>query len=538
MMTAVLDRTPSSARQSDWRFLLPRAEGRAFEHLLLFGGSPELAASLLDLRVANRVSCEVRRGERADAVIVLAGAAESLETAAPCVSDNGVLYCEIDRRTPRQFGVTPANALRRARRHGLTPTAAYWVKPGFPERQMYLPLDAQCAFQWYLDTLFRSTTRPRRALRAGLRALARDRAGLARFAPCFAITAVRGSARFPAVLERAYHEGIWNGNATQPVLLAHGAAEWSRVALLLFDTNARCPKAVLKLPRRSLFNPQIEWEHKILRQLGFGLPDAMRESLPVSALFRWNDLAVSVETCVTGATLSSRTGAADNDALEDLHLTASWLASFHRQTTIETVPARAWLNRHLINGICADYAATFGLTGAERQLFATLSSCLERADLGMMPIVWQHMDFGPWNVYRDSNRLSVIDWEMARRGPALADLLYFATHWGSAVAKSAGDADGLDHFASLFCAPSSPNAFVRAIRREIAEYMRGLDVGTSLFAFLLFYTFLEQALDRAGRFKTLECANGASRAGNRYVGYLGVLAQHANALFTEEAGRA
>jgi hypothetical protein len=533
MMDAIVMQSTACARQVDWRFLLPQPEGRAFEHLLLMGGSAAIEASILDLGVAQRVSRTLRHGDRADALIVLAGATESLDTAARHLDHNGVLYWEIDRRVPGQFGITPARALRQVKRQGLNPAAAYWVKPGFPVRQMYLPLQAGGAFRWYLDTLYRTPTRLRRIGGAALRALATARRGLAAFAPCYAITAVRGTTRPPALIERAGLAGVPIGEANQPVLLAYGDTEWNRLVLLLFHPNASGPTAAIKLARTPVFNQQVEWEHDILRELGSNLAPPIRRSVPTSALFRWNGLAVSAETCVTGSSLSSRAGPAASGALKDLRLAVAWLASFHRETTIDSVPARPWLTERLVNGMCADYAATFGLTADESRLFATLSRRLEMARPGLLPIVWQHADFGPPNVYLDRSHVSVIDWETARRGPALADLLYFVMEWSAAAAGRATDAERLAHFESLFCA-SPADLLTRAVHGEIAEYMRRVDLASSLFAFLLVYTFLEKALERTRRLAKLERADAAGRAGNRFVAYVGVLAQHAQRVFREE----
>lgn len=534
MMDAIFTPPTACARQIDWRFLLPQPEGHPFEHLALMGGSTEIEASILDLGVAQRVSRRLRHGDRADALIVLAGATESLDTAARHLDHNGVLYWEVDRRVPGQFGMTPARALRRVKQHGLNPAAAYWVKPGFPARQMYLPLQAGRAFRWYLDTLYRTPTCRRRMVGTALRALAAAGRGLAAFAPCYAITAVRGTTRPPALIERACMEGLSISHANQPVLLAYGETEWNRIVLLLFDPNASVPTAAIKLPRTPVFNQQVEWEHDILRELSSNLAPPIRRSIPTSALFRWNGLAVSAETCVTGSSLSSRAGPAANDALEDLRLTVAWLASFHRETTIDTVPAREWLTQRLVNGMCADYAATFGLTDAETRLFATLSQRLDVAGPGLLPIVWQHGDFGPPNVYLDRSHVSVIDWETARRGPALADLLYFVTDWSAAAAGRASDTERLEHFESLFCAGSPADALTRAVHGEIAEYMRRVGLPASLFGFLLVYPFLEKALERARRLAKLGRPDAARRAGNRFVAYVGVLAQYAHRLFGEE----
>jgi hypothetical protein len=544
--------TPSVARASevDWRFLLPIGAGPPLEHLVLMGGSADLEATLVELGVADRVSRMPRHGDLADAVILLAGATESLEEAAQYVGPGGVLYAEVDRRARQNWSVTPGRALRRMRQLGLNPTATYWVKPNFTHRQMYLPLDVLGAFRWYLDTLFRSRnvgsrrdptsqrwlagplSRTGRApLSAALRALAAHRRGLSAFAPCFAITAVRGATRLPAVIDRARLEGIATGDATVPVLLAHGRTEWNRIVFLLFDAGGSTPRAALKIPRLTAFNEPNQWEHTMLHELGSTLGPSLRASIPASTLFWWNDLAVSAQTCVTGASLDSRAGPTASQAFEDLSLTAAWLAAFHQETTVGRMPARAWFRERLVNGLCTEYAATFGLTSAEASLFDRLSRCLDAVGSDTVPIVWQHGDLCPPNVYRNRRDVAVIDWETARRGPALADLLSFVAYWAAAVDARHTNASRLDHFERLFCAAPPASPFVRAVHAEVAEYMRRLEVLPSLFSFLLVYTFLEKALEEPRRRTRLTGLHAGDRRENLEVGYVGVLARHAGTLF-------
>jgi GT2 family glycosyltransferase/aminoglycoside phosphotransferase (APT) family kinase protein len=538
--------TPATASVTDvdWRFLLPHAPRGSFEHLVLLGGSPALERLLLQLGVARRVSRMPVDGDQGDAVIVLAGATESVDGAARHLGANGVLYWEIDRRNRGCLGVTPGHAARRMRRLGLSPTGSYWVKPGFTNRQMYLPLGAVSAFRWYLETLYRSRT-PRRLLNGILRALALDRRGLTAVAPCFAVTAVRGPARAPALIERARQEGISIAADALPVLLAHGRAEWNRVVFLLFASDAPHPTAALKVPRLPVFNEQTAWEHHVLDELRAHVGPSLGESLPASTLFRWNELMVSMQTCVAGASVHSRSGPAATGPLEDLRLTADWLAAFHRETAIERVPARQWIAENLINGVCAEYAATFQPTAAETRLFETLSRRLDTVDEATVPIAWQHADFCPPNVYLNRSQVSVIDWETARRGPAVVDLLSFITYWGAAIAGCMTDTQRVEHFEALLCAPALASPFVQAVHAEIADYMRRLNVPRWLLPFLLVYTFLEKALEEPRRRARLEGSGASDRTGNLEAAYVESLARHADSLFgiaasvgEREAGRA
>jgi hypothetical protein len=69
MDTTVL--TQASAREADWRFLLPQPDAGMFEHLLLLSGSPELGAHVAGLGIARRVSRGSGGGPAADVVVLL-----------------------------------------------------------------------------------------------------------------------------------------------------------------------------------------------------------------------------------------------------------------------------------------------------------------------------------------------------------------------------------------------------------------------------------------------------------------------------------
>jgi hypothetical protein len=535
-----------SLRSVDWRFLLPAPQprevrlqpdrGKKFQHLVLLGGSRDDEICVHNLALADRVSTTVEQGTAADAVIVRAEATVSIEDAMRALVPGGVFYWEIDRRRKRYLGLTPARADRRMSALGLQVTDAYWVKPGFRDCTMYLPLAARGAFDWYLKTLYRPMTPLRRVVKGGLRALSASRA-LASTVPCYAVVGGRGRPSGPALLEQVSRERLAGIDRLQPVVLAHGAAEWNRLAVLLFEPGSDRPSVALKFPRQATFNRGVESEHTLLRQLAWRLGPALRASIPASSLFYWDDLAVAIETCVPGASLSSR---ATNGAgaVEDLCLVVDWLSSFHDATILETAPAAPWLREHLINGVCRDFVATFDATSTERDLFARLARHLETANLGTLPIVWQHTDLGPWNVYRDSNRISVIDWEIARRGPGLADLLYFVTHWSTAVTGHLEGGARVRHFESLFFS-SNDSTLSAAIHQGLAEYMQHAGIAPSLLPYLLVYTILEQALDRKHRFELMDdVATASSRDGNRYIDCLDVVARHLDQLLPAEVQRA
>jgi hypothetical protein len=522
------------AREADWRFLLPPADGGVFEHLLLLGGSSELGAYVADLGIARRVSRFPDNENPADLVVVLADADVSIDSLAPQIADQAVLYIEVDRRLPGRRMLTPRRVMRMLTGRGLAISGAYWVKPGFPRRDMYLPLGRRRTLRWYLDSVYRATSPARRVFKRALRQLACSDGAFAAAVPCFAIVAGSGiSRRLPALVERMCGA---RDDRVEPVLLATGEADWNRLVFLLFDGDADRPTSVVKLPRTINFNHAVEREHAVLRDVSAMLPVPLLASIPASTLVRVGERSVTAETCVIGTSVASRSGPRAAGALDDLRCVAAWLTRFHRETTRGHAEAAQWVARELAGRLCGEYAALFGVTPRERDLF---DAALRSVDVGSgeLPIVWHHADFGPWNIYRAGAHVSVIDWESARRGPALADLLYFVSHWSSAVRGHDTAADRVRHFESLFCAPMPADTIGRAICAELLDYMRAVGVPPALLPHVLLYTVVEQAIERGRRLQKTGGTAPRDIAANEYIGKVDALARHADLLFRESRSR-
>ena len=440
---------------------------------------------------------------RGRTVTALANTNVSIDSVARSVGPDDALYWEVDRRTAPQLALTPARACRKLKRLGLSPAGVYWVKAGFPMRRMYLPIESRGAFRWYLDTLYRAGPPGRRLLGHALRAVgATGLLGLV--SPCYAVVAVRGTPRPPALCELACQPGVRADESDHVMLLAHASAEWSRVAVVPFGRGAGAPSKVIKLARNGRFNARVEHEHAVLQHLRQVLPPGLRDTIPESQLRRWNGLSVTIETAVSGTALTTRTSEASAVAA-DVRAVRQWLAAFHASTTDVRVPARQWLSTRLLGEMCREYEHRFGVTEEESRLFSDLRWHLD-ACRGTLPLSWQHGDLGPWNVYDAAGRLGVIDWEAARMGPGLADLLYFALHRSDAT-----------EFAFL------------GMRGEIDAYMRQLDIDPMLLPALATYTLVEQALDLARRSDAADKADDRPST-NEYSAWLKVLARHADAL--------
>ncbi|HSF42576.1 MAG TPA: phosphotransferase [Thermoanaerobaculia bacterium] len=319
------------------------------------------------------------------------------------------------------------------RESGLRLTGVYAVEPGFDRHAAYIPLDPPAALRWYAETLQPAWSLGKRLRRQGMRALSRWGRALS---PHLAVTAVAGPVKEAP---------------DSSLLLSHGL---ERAILLPFAPGETMPRAVLKVPREPRWNEKTEAEQSLLVHLHGRLDPVVRSALPEPlGLHRIGGLVVGMESYAAGRplVLSFRSPA------RDLFDAADWLAAFHRQTEVRTA----------------------------------------ELDGTPFPIVLQHRDFTPWNVLRGPSGLRVIDWEGAQPGPALADLLHFATHWSELAHRATDEASRLSVFREVWIARRGGEPG-EAVRRAVASYCGRLRLDRRSVPLLLVDTWEELAARRGG----------------------------------------
>jgi hypothetical protein len=534
--------------QADWRFLLPYPPTGSFQHLVLLGGPAGLAERLVDVGFARRVSCEIPRARTADSVVVLHNAQVALRDAAGCLVSGGALYYEIDRRSPSRLVLTPARMQHALRDVGLTPRGVYWVIPNFTHCRRYLPLDVPEALRWYITTLFPAMTLLDRLFEMGIRTLTGfncDR--LAPLVPCYSVTATAGPTRdaAPSVLGRPSHLIELQRPGLLPFVLTSGYDEGSRVVMLPFARDSMQPIVVLKISRLSEFNTNTEREQETLATIRARLDATMRQTIPRPlGVLRYGKLTVGIESYAPGHSLvvsSGRWGIPLHRKIDDLRLAADWLSEFHRQAQISLLRWNDPEIRKWVEAPIAAYGRAFGIEANEERLFTEVRERARLLSGTSLPIVWQHNDFGPWNLYRAGREFTVIDWEFGhgperdRFGPALCDLLYFVTHWSYFAHRLHDEAAQLRAFRELFFEPDHAGIDAKAIHEVIAEYLAKLGIDQRYFPLLLVYTWIDRARDHFDRRQILGEVGADVRSGNRYVKYIGILADHSEQLFDSTA---
>ncbi|HEX7119999.1 MAG TPA: aminoglycoside phosphotransferase family protein [Longimicrobiales bacterium] len=524
-------------RRYDWRFLLPAPADGSFGRIVIVGRPAGVAEDLVRLGVAREATVTPPDAPTADAVVALRGARVRPEEARAWLREGGVLLLEVDRRAPGRLAATPARVRKALARAGFETLGCWWAKPDLERCGMYLPLESDGALEWYHRRHHAPRSTAARALARAIGWVTGWKAArFARWVPTFVVVARAGAARDGGV-------GVLGGRGvptsllpprSRPLLLLGGEGAWSRVVVLPFGAGADRPVVVVKHPRLARYNAATRRERTTLKRIRARVGGPLRASLPMPvAAGRWRGLSVAAERCVAGRSVyAACASGGEREAGVSLRLAASWLAAFHVRTVVARPPLDALRIERLLARPVARYTAALGCEGAERALFDEARARAERVAGTTLPIVWQHRDFGPWNVHRDGRRIAVIDWEVARPGPALCDLLYFTLHWSWLVRGHRAGSDRRRDFEALFLDPGRGGAPAAACRRAIARYMERLEIAPALAPLLLLHLLLEQALDRVRRLRAVGAR--AARDDNPYVGYLGVLAGRPDRLFERE----
>jgi hypothetical protein len=471
---------------------------------VILGGPPRLAEAAAGAGLARRVSTGIQPEGSADALFVFHGddtASVDPEEEGRCLAPGGCGWFELASRRQMPRG------------DRLRTTGLYAVLPGFERPEAYVPLDPPGALRWYTETLLADWTLGKTLRRVGLRLL-----GEAALPWRYALTVVAGTEDPKGRATILDHPALPSSmRGLRPLLLAHGP---DRVVALPFAPGGSSPEAVLKVPRLPALKEKTEQEQALLAHLRGRLEPGNRDALPTPrGLYRAGRLSLALEGYAAGRPLAQRAGSWGEPLgkkIEDLREAADWLARFHGRTEVRRVEwdereAEEWLEEPLtelqgsVEGM--DLA---GLTAAVRRRSGEL------AETAGLPIVCQHRDFTPWNLLRGEGGLRVIDWEGARPGPALCDLLHFATHWSELALRAFDDGTRLRVLREVWTARGGGEAG-EAVRQAVAEYCRTLRIDRRFVPLLLVAAWVELAL-RPG-------------SGRRETAYVATLAQRADELF-------
>lgn len=527
-------------RRADWRFLLSNPLGEPLRHLVLLGGPDELPDLLRQTEIAERVTTEIPVERSADAVAVLDDSLLKVRRATGCLLPGGSLYCEFDRRSWSSLARSPGRVRRTLNAAGLSLTGIYWVRPDLVSRQVYVPLHVAGPLSWYLDTMLTASSPAARVLELILYGLARAGTPLFNaFAPCFGITAVAGagSEMSPSVVRNPSLPPQIQRPDLNIVVITQGTEDFKRVTILPFSPSAKHPLAVLKIARLPEYNEATQTEQDILGTIRSTLDETMRESIPRPlGVVHCGRIPIGIESFAEGRSIASKVNrwrAPLSEKLNELHRATAWLTEFNRRVQFECSEWGASEISEWIDKPFADYQSKFGISVTEEHLFAET----RRQALSLvgkpMPKVWVHWDFSEYNVHSCDRGISVLDWERGTPGPALMDLIFFATIWSFSARCLNSHAARLRGFRQLFCEPRRTDAVAGAVDDVLSRYMATIGIDKRFLPVLLTVMCVRRALIHLGRRADSDrpAGTGDVRTGNPYVEWLGVLAAEGGRFF-------
>ncbi|MBA2558958.1 MAG: phosphotransferase, partial [Propionibacteriales bacterium] len=315
----------------------------------------------------------------------------------------------------------------------------------------------------------------------------------------------------PAVL--AGVDGEVDGDV-RPVLLARGEAPWSRVVLLPFGQTDERPRAVVKVPRRPQHNPATQREHQSLSSVRDRLPPDLAVTVPMALGLRtWSGLSVSTESFLAGRPLAFAgapvTGRLSSAA--QLDGAVDWLIDLHRATRSTDLVAGDAAASEIVDNPLRRVGQLLGLQGQWAETLIERFG-IARAGTCSVPTVWQHCDLTPRNMRWDGRHHAVVDWEVARVGPALCDLLYLLLHWSWQGLPSFGD-DHAAVFRRVYLSADGDPAAQAGF--QVRRYCSAFTMDRRLVAPLLLSMLTQQALDRAHRVQ--DCGGAPAGDDNVYA---------------------
>lgn len=524
-------------RAADWRFLFPPPPAGHYDQLVVLGAPAALLDALVAMSIATKVTDRLPTDGSASAVVVLPGIAVHARALAEALAPGGALYVEVDRRLAQSGRLGPANLLHKLRAASISPAGVYAVgRRGLAPRR-YIPLDGLCAFAWYLRNIYQPRTAGQWIGRAfAVRVATLHPRLLQALLPAYAVVAVRDHP--PSVIPVTETATLCSGlypAATRPLLFGDGG---DRVVALPFARSAPEPSSVLKIPRSAAFHGRTMHEQATTNKLRALLPADLARAIPEPAgIVTSGNTLIATEQYVAGRSLAASSGswgAPRGRRISDLRITADWLTRFHLATQLDR---RAWSERETeewIDAMFRAYAAAYGVTPAERRLHETARSYAVTLAGTAVPVVWQHRDYAVWNLTRNGDALAVLDWEGARPGPPLCDMLHFITSWDLAIRGARGDA-ALRCFRSLFLHPSVHDRYHSAAHESIMSYNTSLDLDVRITPILLLHHRLELAIRRSDQLRDRGTIIGNPRSDNQEVAMVTMLADHADALFASAA---
>ena len=280
--------------------------------------------------------------------------------------------------------------------------------------------------------------------------------GVARLArPAARLTLASKVGLRPRALDDVEHLGVPPDAAWFLHLGRHDQLAGRRMAFLAFAPGAAAPSWALKLARLPGEDDSFERDRRGVDQLRAGAA-AFAHRAPRPIAFGWTgEFQLSVETAAVGDRVTELLRRRGTKGLPLAHAIASWLTDVAVASRSEHQDLDAELARLRAEVLPFWEDAVDGET-----LLAAI---------GTTPAVLLHGDPGTWNMMASGVEFSVIDWESARPGLPLWDLLYFLADASAQMARQTASGTRDQFLARLFRGDETLSALVFEQVRRLAD---------------------------------------------------------------------
>lgn len=452
----------------DWTLLLPASAVLPRDEALVFGGTDEMAQSLVDHGLARSWRRPQGAADRSAFVVAWDDSPLAVERIARHLAPGGLLYLEIDRRRLGRRRVGPRAVRDGLRRHGCFLYSAHVVTPDLGGPRRYLPMDHAPAVRWHLRSLFVAGTPITRSLRACLNGI---------LATPIAEPVLRLiTLRYVVIGTKSQNDSAAVGIPTaldhdRVIVVTSGYDQGSRAVVLPFGTGATSPRYAVKVASTPQTACGTVREHQRLIHLHATLSAHTARALPrPMGMYTLAGRTACVQSCAPGPSMSvtvGRWGQALTTKRGDLDAVVNWLNEFALATRVDVGTAeRDWTLIYDDAAAIIDFPAAVSDFLSEARRLATSTGVGQSA-------VHQHYDAGPWNVHMDGTVPMLIDWETDDLrptdclGPPLADILYLVTYWYFLTSRVGTEIEEESAIVRLFATPLPADAGVVAARRAI-----------------------------------------------------------------------
>jgi len=506
----------AAARRISWRFLLPVPPSFQFEKVVLLGAD----SLLVDAFVATGLGRDVgtKLGERdADLVAVCSPAVAVPTELVRAARPGGLIYVEVDRRRRGTRRTSPRRLASQFAAGGACVSAQYALRPAPDRCELYVPLDRSGALRWFLSSEYIASSPLKCVAETILRWISGSDAsrvgGLAPFHATVAVVPPRpASAPDPP--------------ADSMAMIVHGG---QRVVQIAFsDRSPGSPLFVTKVPTLDSAAQRTRHEHMMVTRIRQALGPPTSDTLPnPRELLDFFAGPRMIEDGAPGSSLAhtcGRWGRSYKSKADDLRLATSWLIGLHRDGAIGQGRWDDERRAESVDRPLDAFRSRFGTTEGEAELFdATRTAAADL--LGQpLPVVWEHGDFTIWNVFRDGDRIQVLDWEYSRIGVPMPDIIRLATHWHEVVRGLTTPAARNKGFADLFIDPADHRSTTDALA-AVSRYERALDIDPRFRSVFLVMSRVELAVRRFEHLLESGVIDDDVRAGNAALGYLSALVE-------------